>query len=201
MAQYLNCSPTTVKTHLTVLQKHEIVYLEKHLYLKSTNEFKSEGKLVPVGIDFNKSKQRDLLRFTLIKRNLHTQYKAYTEKNNTLKLLQGAYFPHKVAKRLLKRNRHLKLTAESSLVNDMTLGNKKIGGICNRSQSTGLRIQKSFNNLYLITSFKRTEKVETGHVRRSFFEKFTGSSYFLSDKGTVFKRLTNGIILREACPQ
>jgi len=191
----INCSPTTVKTHISVLIKQGLAhYSAGYLHLKSTNSF--EGKLIAIGVSNNKSQQRDLLRFALIKRNIHCQFREYNSRNDVLKFMQGVRFPYKVAKRLYKKAKRLNLNAESYLVNDLTLSNKKIGELCERSQSTGLRIQKSFNNLYLIKSYKRVEKVETGHNRRSFFEKFPGQAYFLSDKGTVFKRLSNGLLLR-----
>jgi hypothetical protein len=196
----LKCSPTTIKTHISVLKQHNLCHYEPGvLILKSTREFKAENRsqLVPVGISPNKSEQRDLLRFTLIKRNLHTQFKSFITKNNVLQFLRGKRFPYKVEKSLYRKNQKLNLNAESSLNNEMTLGNKKIGSICNRSQSTGIRIQKSFNNLELITSYKRVHEVAKYHNRRSFFEQFPGQSYFLSEVGTVFKRLSNGILLRQ----
>jgi hypothetical protein len=82
--------------------------------------------------------------------------------------------------------------------NEITLSNKKFGAICNRSQSTGIKIQKALNELALIVSRSRTKLIDPKrHNRREFFRLELTSSHFLSKSGQVYKRLTNGIKLTE----
>lgn len=193
----IKCSPTTVKTHISVLKKHGLCEISAgNLILKSTRQFAKENKsLVAVGVSNNKADQRNLLRFATIKNNLHSQYKSYVKKDNVLRLLDGQRFSKKETKSLLNFRRRINI--ENPTNADLTLSNKKFGSICNRSQSTGIKIQKSLNKIGVLLSFNRVEKVATGHNRRSFFELSLDASHFLSKCGTIYKRLSNGLTIPE----
>jgi hypothetical protein len=199
IAAKLKASPTTIKTHIEKLERLGLITRKNgHLYFKSTQQFFRErtSPMVAVGIAGNKQQQIAYLRFPIFKRNLHTQYKKVNKKNNVLKMLQGDNLSYKATKAAMRQSKHLNLkTLESSLDTDFTLSNKKIGILTNRSTSTAIKIQKSFNNLGLIKSFKRVKLLFKGHNRRSFFELNLNGSYFLSTKGCIYQRLSNGLII------
>jgi len=201
IAAKLKASPTTIKTHIERLERLGLVTRHNgHLYLKSTHQFFRErtSPMVAVGIADNKQQQIAYLRFPLFKRNLHTQYKKVNQKNNVLQLLQGANLSYKATIAAIRQSKRLNLkTLESSLDTDFTLSNKKIGILTNRSTSTAIKIQKAFNTLGLIKSFRRVKLLLTGHNRRSFFELNLNASYFLSNKGCVYQRLSNGFIFQD----
>lgn len=202
LSKPLRCSPTTIKHHVDIMIAKNIAFIDgRHLRLKSTNSLKSEyGYLVPIGLTDNKSDQRNLLRFTLLKRNFHTQFRTYTAKSEALKFHNGEvksrseYISFRKKARLFPEPKKL----ECSIQDVLTLSNKKFGSICNRSQSTGIKIQKALNDMKLITSLSRVKLVCSDKTnRRSFFEQGFDTSYFLTDKGKVFKRLSNSISLSE----
>lgn len=197
IASALKCSPTTVGKHIKVLQDKGLLTIKDgHLFLLSTNQLKRTTKspLFCVGVSEHKATQITYLRYALVKRNLYYQKKKFNQKNDTLQLLNGEKsFDHKETGRLLRFSRrfislrHL----ESSMDKDFTLSNKKFGSICNRSKTTGYKIQKQFNYLKLLKSTKRIDVICEGYDRRAFFEAGFDGSYFLSGNGTVYKRRSN----------
>jgi hypothetical protein len=198
----INCSPTTIKTHISILKQHGLCEISAginstDLHLKSTNSFFAEKQLmVPIQISYNKAEQRNLLRFATIKRNLHSQSRQFNIKNNALNYRKGlvkTYNEVKTGLRLAKLFPD-STTLENSMQNVLTLSNEKFGSLCNRSQSTGIKIQKAFNELNLIISTARVRLIDPkSHNRREFFRLELRSSHFLSKKGQVYKRLTNAI--------
>ena len=196
----INCSPTTVKTHLSVLKQHGLCVISAgNLMLKSTNEFFRQKQLmVPVGISNNKTTQISFLRFAVIKRKFHSQTRQYNIKSNTLKYYRGINADYNDIKSGIRLSKLFPnpVALENSMQDVLTLSNRKFGSLCNRSQSTGLKIQKALNDLNLITSHKRVSLVTPlKQNRREFFRLDLGSNHFLSKKGQVFKRLTNRIEL------
>ena len=172
-------SPTTIKHHIDILSgKGLCERIGANMHLKSINKLHATDRLlVPVGINPNKSKQRDLIRYTVIKRNLHTQFRKFNQKNNNLKLQNLS-------------------TAESSLTDYLTLSNQKFGTLCNRSKVTGQKIQASLNKLKLIKSTNRVKLVSAEvFTRRSLFELNLSNAYYLSSDGVLLKRLPNEIDL------
>ncbi len=200
IAGLIKCSPTTVKHHLDVLKAHSLVNIAGgNLILKSTNEFYRERQLmVPVQISNKKQEQRNFLRFTLIKRNLHTQVTQFNVKSNALNFHKGiikTYNEIRSGLRLVKLFPDA-IALENSMQDELTLSNKKFGSLCNRSQSTGIKIQKALNSLQVLISRSRTKLIDPKkHNRREFFRLELPSSTFLSKQGQVYKRLTNGIRL------
>lgn len=200
LSAYLKCSPSTIAKHISILSKMGLCELiGADLHLKSNNSLRKQDKfIVPVGIDLNKANQRTLLRQCLIKRNLHLQFKTFSKKSDALKFLHqrvkgmpdlrkckkaASYFPDQTQ-------------LENSVQTVLTLSNKRFGELCNRSQSTGIKIQKQLNKLKLLTSLRRTEIVSEQPIdRRSFFELGLNGSYFLSNRGIVMQRLSNEIKL------
>lgn len=199
----ISCSPTTVNTHIQVLKKRGLCEtIGPNLLLISTTKLKVKyaSPLVPVGVSKNKSDQRNLLRFVLTKNNLHNQYRSYSKKDNILKFLHGERFAYNETKKLMRQAKaYTEIQLENSIQSDLTLSNKRLGNICNRSQSTGIKIQKSLNKLGLIRSSTRVKIIDKGHNRRSFFAQKLGSTYFLTDKGVICQRLSNKIEIGRIC--
>jgi len=197
----INCSPTTVKTHLSVLKEHGLVNIYAgNLILISTRKlFTFNQLMVPVSVSENKAEQRNLLRFAVCKRNLHSQCRQFKAKIDVLKYHKGLVTGFKAVKSALKK---VKLypdqqTLESSMQNEMTLSNKRFGSLCNRSQATGAKIQRAFNSLDLIVSYARTRLIDAKQYSRRVFYKFDlDLNHFLSKRGQIFKRLSNGITLK-----
>lgn len=196
----IGCSPTTVKTHIAILKGLELIeFSAGNLIIKSTRKLFANKKqlMVPISVSYNKSDQRDLLRFAVIKRNLHSQSRKFQQKNDALNYHKGlstTYADIKRGRKLTKKDYPNAIALESSMQSVLTLSNKKFGAICNRSQSTGIKLQKSFNKLNLIVSSARTKLIEAKkHTRREFFNLELGSSHFISKAGQIYKRLTNMI--------
>lgn len=198
IAGHLKCSPTTAKKQISILKEHNLVeVLATNLHLKSTNSFFAERQLmVPVQVSTNKQEQRSFLRFACIKRNLHSQVRMFSQKVNALNYHKGLVKGYKETKagiRLAKLypDPH---RLESSMQDVLTLSNSKFGSLCNRSKSTGIKIQKAFNNLTLLKSTGRILLIDPkSHNRREFFRLDLGPQYFLSKRGQVYKRLTNAV--------
>lgn len=195
----VKCSPTTIKHHISVLIKHGLAHISAgDLILKSTNSFYKEKNslIVPVKFSANKSEQRDFLRFTVIKRNFHSQSRKYEYKTDALKYhMAGPESPAelKTYQRLMKDFPDFK-KLEKSMRDVFTLSNETFGKFCNRSKSTGIRLQKSFNKLSLITSRRHVELIsQSSYSRKAFFQLGLGSNCFLSPKGQIYKRLSNSI--------
>lgn len=197
----INCSPTTIKTHISVLKRHELIQNGAgNLILKSTRQLFKENKLmVPVQVSDYKQQQRTYLRFAAIKRNLHSQVRAYTQKSNALNSHKGlvrTYNGIKAGIRLMKKY-PCPVTLEKTMNSELTLSNESFGSLCNRSKSTGLKIQKALNDIGLIVSYGRTKLIDAKrHLKREFYRLELGSNYFLSYQGMLYQRLSNGIKLR-----
>lgn len=155
-----------------------------------------KSPFVPVGISMNKAEQRTLLRYTLINRNLFFQCKAFSKKNETLLLIKGHNFNYKDTKRIYKNLKNVSISeTENSIQDCLTLSNYKFGKLCNRSVSTGIKIQRALNKIDLIRSDRRTKLVAVKQTRASFFSLALSGSYFLSKNGNVYQRLSNSLTI------
>lgn len=195
------CSPATLSHHLTILSKQGLCSVtDGHLHIINPRKLLIKGKrclLVPVGVSNNKSIQRDLLRYTLYNRNFFLQTKAFNKKNESLLFVKGKKFSLKDTKRIQKRLNNYPLTPdfESSVDKKLTLSNKKFGSIINRSERTGIKMQQSMKKLKLLRSQKRVILIAVGYTRQMFYANNFNGSYFLSQTGCVYQRLTNSINL------
>lgn len=200
LATLLQCSPSTISHHIAILSQKGLCFNDgANLRLKSIISHRKDGGLmVPVAISKNKAEQRMYLRYAIIKRNLHSQVRINSTKNDVIKFHKDEITDFKQYKALIKvaKNYPPLKQLESSVQNVLTLSNNKIGKLTNRSQSTGIKIQRAFNNLLLIRSTKRVSQVSILKTdKRGFFEQVLTSHHFLTNKGYVFKRLSNGIEL------
>lgn len=200
LATHLSCSPTTINHHLAILEKHGLIWFANgHLFLKSGNQLKAiDKRFVPVGVSANKAEQRTFLRFALVKRNLHSQQRAFTGKSEALQFHRMEIKSASQYKRLRKiaKVHPNKQQLESSTFDVLTLSNQKFGSICNRSKSTGIKVQKAFNELGLVKSISRIVKIPLGKMnRRAFFSLGLDATHFLSFKGFVYKRMPNALEL------
>lgn len=178
-----------------MLMKHGLIDVrDRHLHLKGSTALLKTYRsiLVPVLVRSNKAEQITALRFVEVKKNLHYQDKAIELKKDIIKLHESKFTKYKDAKRLLKAQRLMNFNVETSEINTMLiLSNKRLGQICNRSQRTGIKIQKALNDLGLVKTKRNTLLLEKGHNRRSFFSKCLNSSHQLSTQGNIFKVLPN----------
>lgn len=199
VASLINASPTTVSHHMTILiNKGLCERIGDHLHLKSTTKLKQQYKfLVPVAHNTNKQIQRDLLRAVVIKRNLHSQVRQFNQKNNHLQLLKAPnpnYAQVKKLKQLNKEHGANYKLVENSMVDCLTLSNASFGSLCNRSASVGTKIQKTLNQLNLITSHTRTLLVSSQrYTKKAFYALCLDGSHYLSKSGQIYQRLSNRI--------
>lgn len=196
----IGCSPTTAGYHINILLSKGILHERNgHLCLMGRSKLKTNFKsfLVPVGIDRNKSNQIAYLRFATIKTNLHSQSRKHSEKSAILKFRKGLFHDYDEVKRLRRIDKKYPATkiVESSIQNVLTLSNRKFGDLCNRSQSTGIKIQKKLNELFLLKSIKRVKRVKDIKMnRKGFFSLELPSDHFLSNSNYCMKRLSNELV-------
>lgn len=198
VSSQIGCSPATLAHHIHILSKHGLCSVRNgHLHLISARKIVCDkSPFVPVGISMNKAEQRTLLRYTLINRNLFFQCKGFCKKNELLNLVKGVKFNYKDTKRINKAlNNASVIETENSITDCMTLSNNKFGNLCNRSASTGTKIQKALNNIGVIRSNKRTKLVAIKQTRASFYSLGLNGSFFFAPNGNVYQRLPNRVSL------
>ena len=151
---------------------------------------------VAVGISQEKATQRAFLRFVAFKKVLLPQKRVFTQKNTVILFRNGNLKPGQITRKVIKADKMLPDNLESSLCDQFTLSNRKIGTLANRSQSTGLKIQKAFNHIGLIKSLKRIKLIDNNKRNlRSFYSACLDSSHFLSHSGFIYKRQPNALVL------
>lgn len=200
VADKIKCSPTTAGHHIKILIDKGLLYAHNgNLCVVGSNKLRINYKsiLVPVGIDKNKSNQIAYLRFAIIKRNLSTQIFKHNEKNAVLNFRKGLIHDQKLVRKLRRKSAKFPYTPllESSIQNCLTLSNFKFGLLCKRSGSTGIKIQKKLNDLFLLKSIKRIKRInDTKMNRPGFFSLELNSSHFLSNSNYCMKRLSNELV-------
>lgn len=192
----IKCSPTTLSHHIKILSEKGLLSVKNgNLCLKGTRTLNKEVKsiLIPIKSCSNKTEQLSYIRYGVVKRNLDIQHKEITLKKAILTIQENVKMTVKTAKKLIKlRN---KQKTEISVYANLVLSNKKFGSLCNRSQSTGSKLQKLFNNNGLIESNKNVVKYSDDFFsRKRFFSLELDAKYFLSNKGIVYRRLPNRIL-------
>lgn len=198
VSSQIGCSPATLSHHLHILSKYGLCSVRDcHLHLISARKIVCDkSPFVPVGMSMNKAEQRTLLRYTLINRNLFFQCKAFSKKNETLLFVKGHHFNYKDTKRIYKNLKNASISeTENSIQDDLTLSNSKFGRLCNRSASTGIKIQRALNKIDLIRSDRRTKLIAVKQTRASFYALGLNGSYFVANNGNVYQRLTNRVTI------
>lgn len=197
LSEPLKCSPTTLSYHLKIMaQKGLIKVTDSNLLLIGSYKLRIQYKstLTPIKYSLNRKDQLNLIRYSLINNNLYQQNKAIQEKKNVISI-------HKAPKlRLLKKiiRKHGSLSnVETSLNEKLILSNMTVGVICNRSQSTGLKIQKALNKLKVVKTKRNVKLCSTERYnRRAFYNLCLPSKYLLSKDGYVFLSQPNEWVVR-----
>lgn len=201
LSALIGCSPTTLSHHIEIMSQNGLITLrDGNLTLIGTRKLNEEVNsiLIPVRVGKNKSEQVTFLRHSLITRNLNIQHSLYTKKTAILSIQRSnCPLELKRIKKLIKlRNSQFPTLTEKSVCDKLILSNKKFGKLCNRSTSTGSRIQKKLNDLNLIQSHKNIELYSATPVNKpGFYSLCLSSKYFLSKKGLIYSRCANSIVL------
>ena len=153
-----------------------------------------DSKLIPISKASNKKDTILNIQFTRIIRNLKSQHFVVKRLIGIKKLQNQSFTTYNQAKNLIKYKRE---NNTERLTNDYyMLSNRKFGSLNNRSQSTGLSIQKRMNNNGLIISKRNSLKcsdIKTN--KRGFYNMCLPSNYRLGSDGIIYKSLPNKIYL------
>lgn len=193
IAKTLNLSLATVYNHINKLKELDLLFIEnKHIRFRGANALKKlfGQVIVSVPLSSNKQIQRTYLRSPLIIGKLKQQEKAIIFKENAVQLQKKQHLTKKEYQRLKKVEKSN--VNVNSVKKDLTLSNAKFGSLCNRSQSTGKKIQKELNKLGLIKSKRNFEFISKFEINSDIFKSLDLSSkYILSKKGLVYIVLPN----------
>jgi len=195
ISSLIKCSPTTLGTHINILRDKGLLNIKDgHLFLTGSTALSKlyRSFLTPVSVHQSRADQTTALRFVVAKRKLHNQDKVIILKKDIIKLHQHRFTEYAKAKSLLKAKKRLNFNVETSRIEErLVLSNANLGSLCNRSQRTGIKIQKEFNRLGFVETRRNTMILEKGHNRRSFFAKCLSSKHQLSSMGNIFVVLPN----------
>ena len=190
-AQLLNCSKATAHKQVKSILKAGLAKIQENgnLVFLGVNKLKSKETDIVIQIPIleNKSKQIAAFRYAITYRNIVAQRKSINYKNQIVEKANTKF--GKVSKAALKmvRSKGGFEKFRSSINNRITLSNKKFGKVLKRSQSSGKRYQKQFNELGFIKSEFRWEKVckctysSINHLREAkncfFINYYNGHAY------------------------
>lgn len=197
LSDALHCSVGTLHYHLKIMaQKGLIKVTDGNLILigsrKLNNKLKST--LIPIKYSANRKDQLTLLRYSLIKNNLQHQHEAVEEKKNVINIHKK--MPLKQLKKVLRKYGSLQ-AVETSINDKLILSNRKVGFICNRSQSTGMKIQKELNRLKVVKTERNVKLCSPErYSHRAFFEMVLPSKYKLTSQGLIYVQLPNSWSIR-----
>lgn len=217
IGELMQCSPTSVKYHLDLLKEKGLIFISgKNLNLTGVtnllNKCSTKKFLVPVKYFKDKKEHLTSLRYVLIKRNFRLQERAINSSINIINYHQGKLknLTSRQVKSLLKKEKDkemkTKTTVEKSFRNFLILSNQKFGSLCNRGILTGLKIQKDLNSLGFITSHHRVRfylgknfksKKDFYYYKEFNPNGYLNNSYLLSNKGNLYKKLPNGVEVKE----
>ena len=199
IAKLIGLSHSTVHKHLKVLiDKNLIVIRNNNLTIRGVRKVaKERGNelLLPISKEKKHSKNlttiKNVIKSTLIVRNIQKQKKAITEKSEVIMYCNGNHSFIKNTKHLKKVKRSLakfsEVSPEKNFNNQTMLSLGKIGSLIKRSQETGKRFKKQLIDLGLITSRKNSELVcNRKYTRRDFFMMELPKGYFLSKAGYLY---------------
>lgn len=174
----------------------------RHLLITGVSKLLSRYKScnVPVRVGKNRKDQLNFIRLVLVKRNCDRQKDGNTLKNDIIDIHSNSNKRLSKAAYKVIRRREAKLKSakvESFKTDYLMLSNQKFGQLCNRSKSTGARIQKELNALRVIKSELNYVKVSDEKLdRRAFNELYEGMhEYQLSKLGYVFRVMPNKVTL------
>ena len=191
---------STLQRHIkTLIQKGLIRIENNHLcVIGSTSLRKSlQSPIIAVECDNNRKHQLTKIHFTRILKNFRQQHYISHLKADIIKLQKPDYISlEKVKNTKAKQKKYISKSNEK-LKAEYVMSNIKFATSINRkSKQTGIRLQKQFNELHLIKSYKNIIKVSEQKLdRRSFFEMDFKYNCFLGNDGIVRQRLANIIRL------
>lgn len=153
-----------------------------------------DSKLVAINKASNKKDTILNIQFTRIIRNLKSQHFVVKRLIGIKKLQKQSFTTYNQAKKLIKYRRE---NNTERLTNDYyMLSNRKFGSLNNRSQSTGLNIQKRMNAKGLIISKRNSLKYSDIKVNhRAFYNMYLPSKYILGSNGNIYISLPNKIYI------
>lgn len=192
----LKLSSGTLYRHLYFMRTNGLISINKGFiyFVGATNlSIKFKSCLVPVYLSSDKKTQRDLLRYPLVVQNIKSQEKAIKIKENIINIEAKSF----ITLRELKYVRKMKelLINAKSLDKNTSISNDKFGEICNRSSSSGKRLQKSLNELGLIKSESQFKYLGSMlKINSTIFNSLSlNSGILLSKKGYVYQKLPNKV--------
>lgn len=151
-----------------------------------------DSKLIPIKQSQTKKEIILNIQFTRVLRNLNSQHFVVNRLIGIKKLQKQSFITYKQAKKLIKYKRE---NNTERLTNDYyILSNRKFGSLNNRSQSTGLNIQKRMNDSGLIISKRNVLKcsdIKTN--KRGFYNMCLPSKYMIGSDCFIYKSLPNKI--------
>lgn len=160
-----------------------------HLCLQSNNKLRDGSPIILIPVSFIKREQVIFFRYSLIRSNTDSQTKQILGKSAIVKHAK-TYSSILSKKQLLKIKKAGGVKKiERSFQDRITLSNKKIGKILNRSQSSGARYQSQFRQLNLIKSYSEFEVVQY-----DLFNDSIGRVTRSRKNGLFYRQLSNTII-------
>lgn len=161
-----------------------------HLCLYSNNKLKEKtSPVILIQIFSHKKTQLIHLRYVLIRQNTDLQSKQIARKSATVH--QAKKSRKSLSKGQVKEIRKsggLK-KYENSYQDKVTLSNRKIGRMFNRSQSTGIRYQKQLRETGLVTSIYRFKEVIFDP-----FNGFYGNIIRSTKNGRFYSQMSNELL-------
>ena len=196
LCKQLNLSSGTLYRHLSFMRSNGLISINKgFIYFVGATELSKKYKscLVPVYLSSDKKTQRDLLRYPLVVQNIKSQEKAIKIKENIINIEAKSF----ITSTELKYVRKMKgiLINAKSFDKNTSISNNKFGDICNRSSSSGKRLQKSLNELGLIKSESQFKYIGNMlKINKTIFNSLSlGSGILLSKKGYAYQKLANRV--------
>lgn len=201
VARKCKISPSVLYYHSKKMFENGWIYRTKQgfIALKGINQFKLREKelCVRVPIYKNKKEQIAFFRFVVIKKNLKRQEKAIKHKTEIINSSRTQIPLDKKTLKFMQKNGGFKQIAQS-FNNRLTLSNKKIGGLVNRGQTSGLRYQKQLNQMNLIESKRKIEIIKRNCSPLEYFHIYQqkGYTYSRNRGGVVFIQRSNTILIK-----
>lgn len=192
----LNLSSGTLYRHLSFMRSNGLISINNgFIYFVGATELNKKYKscLVPVYLSSEKKQQRDLLRYPLVVQNIKSQQKAIRIKENIINI-EAKSFITSTELKYVKKMKKLLINAKSFDKNT-SISNYKFGDICNRSESSGKRLQKSLNELGFIKSESQFKYIGNMlKINKTIFNSLSlGSSILLSKNGYTYQKLANRV--------
>jgi hypothetical protein len=168
------------------------------LKILGVNKLKSNYNELTIKVPIESTKKAQLLqfRFVLIYNNLKKQKSRIDKKTSLVKKVSKSNeIITKKENKVIMKSGGVK-AFEKSIMNRVTLSNKKLGKILFRSQATGKLYQKAMNDAKLITSKAYFDVIcNLDSKLLSEAKKQSECYYLIVDNGVLKKRSSNTITL------